>query len=159
MKPLRQLGFIRWHVAGTDTRADGQIGRACGRQPSCYSRQTDGVSCATTHMSSSSPLVFPTPPAHFIALLQVYPGNSQGQSALKTTTVKVTGNCGKVLVKRPVCLQLSSTPSFRHQTQETEPRGKAWCWLSLPALLSISATYEAASSSGSSHCFTFSSNI
>ena len=46
----------------------------------------------------------------FITLLQVYPGNSKAGPLLKPTTVKVTGNCGTALVKRPVCLKLVSAP-------------------------------------------------
>lgn len=104
-----QLGFIRSQSdRHADRRADRQIGRVCvgasGRGTADRQMEFWGQTVAAQIGAHSQPVFL----LLFIALLQVYPGNSKARPLLKPTTVKVTGNCGTALVKRPVCLQLNS---------------------------------------------------
>lgn len=102
------------------------------RAPAVVARQTDRQTefWAQTGAAQIGAHSRPCVSSFFIALLQVYPGNSKARPLLKPTTVKVTGNCGTALVKGPVCLQLVAAPLGLDAELETgaEPteRGTAW---------------------------------
>lgn len=110
MELLRQLGLISarrqtYRRPGRQTDRRG----VCGRRQTWHRRRTDG---RFGYRLGAAAIVAYSHPAllRFITLLQVYPGNSKARPLLKPTTVKVTGNCGTALVKRPVCLKLVSAP-------------------------------------------------
>lgn len=88
MKLLRQLGFIRAHTETdrcTDMQADREIVRVCvgASDRGTADRQMEfWVHAVATQISHSHPVPL-IPPAPFIALLQVYLGNSKARPLLK----------------------------------------------------------------------------